>query len=126
MTRIFRETDSQVAMLESLNSSYRTSSENKDGRIVACVTLVDNVTKEAWHEATGQSHADALERALATARPGEKPKTPAEIAAESIALADENAKLRELVDQLKAQRSESAPPQEDPAAPATTRRRSGI
>lgn len=124
MTRIFMETDEQVGRLESLNSSYRTSSEIRDGRVCCFVQLVDNVTGAVWHEALGQSHQDALESALNTARAGSRPKTTAEIAAESIALSDENAKLRDLVEQLKARGSEPVPAQDESAgAPSVSRRR---
>lgn len=118
------ETDEQVARLESLNSSYRTSTEVKDGRQTYLVQLVDLVTGATWHEASGQSHADALATALNSARVSSKPKTTAEAAAEAMALADENAKLRELVEQLKLRGAVQPEAQEEAAAPST-RRKSG-
>ena len=126
MSRIFKESQAQDAALERLNSSYRTSTELRDGRPIASVMLIDNVTGSPWHEAIGTTHADALANAIATAQPGAKPKTAAEMAASAIALADENAKLRELVETLKARESEPAPVQEESAAvPAMSRRRAG-
>jgi hypothetical protein len=126
MSRIFKESQAQDAALERLNSSYRTSTQIKDGRPVHSVMLVDNVTGMPWHESIGATHADALANAIATAQPGSKPKTAAEMAADAIALADENAKLRALVETLKARESEPAPVQEESVAtPAMSRRRAG-
>lgn len=123
MTRIFAETQEQADALDRLNSSYRAASIVQEGRSACLVTLVDNVTGNVWHEAFGATHADALATALATATPSSKPKTTAELAAESIALADENAKLRELVDQLKARTQEPAPMQDEVAAATSPSRR---
>lgn len=99
------ETPEQEAALESLNSSYRTSSEIKDGRAICCIQLIDKVTGNVWHESIAPSHAEALEIALRTAKVGNKPLTTAEVAARAVAMADENAKLREMVEALQAQQA---------------------
>jgi hypothetical protein len=107
MSRIFMETPEQEAALDALNSSYRTSSEIKDGRAICAIQLIDRVTGSVWHEATAPSHGEALEIALKTAKVGSKPLTTAEVAAQAVALADENAKLREMVEALNAQQATS-------------------
>lgn len=101
------ETPEQEAALDALNSSYRTSSEIKDGRAICVIHLIDKVTGNVWHESTASSHADALEIAIKTAKVGNKPLTTAEVAAQAVALADENAKLREMVEALNAQQAAS-------------------
>ena len=118
------ETPEQEAALERLNSSYRTAYEVNDGKPSCIIILVDRTTGSCWHESKANTHSEALDIALRTAQPGAKPLTPAEMAAQSVALKDENAQLRQLVEQLKARGAETAA-ESEAAPPALTRRRSG-
>ena len=124
MTRVFTETPEQSARLEKLNSSYVCGLHVKDNVRQCSVTLVDAVSGQQYH--TGyhpESYSMALDMALNTI--SARPKTTAEMAAEAMTLSDENARLRQLVEQLKSRESEPAPAQEEPAAAqaAPTRRR---
>lgn len=126
MTRVFTETASQSERLDKLNSSYITGMRVRNGDVrECCVTLIDNVTGKEYHRGYHpESYSKALDAALATVT--DKPKTTAEIAAEAVGLADENAKLRELVEQLKARTQEPASMQDEvAAAPSPSRRRAG-
>lgn len=125
MTRVFAETPQQAERLEKLNSSYVTGIRVRNDIRECCVTLVDNVTGQEYHRGFHpESYSKALDVALETV--SGKPRTAAEVAADAVALADENAKLRELVEQLKARGSEPAPAQEEaPATTAPSRRRHG-
>ena len=125
MTRVFAETPQQAERLENLNSSYVTGVRVRNDIRECCVTLVDNVTGQMYHRGFHpESYSKALDIALETV--SNKPRTVAEVAADAVALADENAKLRELVEQLKARGSEPAPAQEEaPATTAPSRRRQG-
>lgn len=122
MTRVFAETPQQAEQLEKLNSSYVTGVRVRNDTRDCCVTLIDNVTGQEYHHGYHpESHSKALDMALATV--AGKPRTAAEVAADAMALADENAKLRELVEQLKARTQEPAPMQDEVAAATSPSRR---
>lgn len=123
MTRVFAETPSQSERLEKLNSSYITGMRIRNDIRECCVTLIDNVTGNEYHRGYHpESYSKALDVALETVTG--KPRTTAEIAADAVALADENAKLRDLVEQLRLRGAEQPAAQEEAAAPSPTRRRS--
>lgn len=123
MTRVFAETPSQSERLEKLNSSYITGMRIRNDIRECCVTLIDNVTGNEYHRGYHpESYSRALDAALETVTG--KPRTTAEIAADAVALADENAKLRDLVEQLRLRGAEQPAAQEEAAAPSPTRRRS--
>jgi hypothetical protein len=123
MTRVFAETPSQSERLEKLNSSYITGMRIRNDIRECCVTLIDNVTGNEYHRGYHpESYSKALDAALETVTG--KPRTTAEIAADAVALADENAKLRDLVEQLRLRGAEQPAAQEEAAAPSPTRRRS--
>ncbi len=123
MTRVFAETPSQSERLEKLNSSYITGMRIRNDIRECCVTLIDNVTGNEYHRGYHpESYSKALDAALETVTG--KPRTTAEIAADAVALADENAKLRDLVEQLRLRGAEQPAAQEEAAAPTPTRRRS--
>ena len=123
MTRVFAETPSQSERLEKLNSSYITGMRIRNDIRECCVTLIDNVTGNEYHRGYHpESYSKALDAAPETVTG--KPRTTAEIAADAVALADENAKLRDLVEQLRLRGAEQPAAQEEAAAPSPTRRRS--
>lgn len=123
MTRVFAETPSQSERLDKLNSSYITGMRIRNDIRECCVTLIDNVTGNEYHRGYHpESYSKALDAALETVTG--KPRTTAEIAADAVALADENAKLRDLVEQLRLRGAEQPAAQEEAAAPSPTRRRS--
>lgn len=123
MTRVFAETPSQSERLEKLNSSYITGMRIRNDIRECCVTLIDNVTGNEYHRGYHpESYSKALDAALETVTG--KPRTTAEIAADAVALADENAKLRDLVEQLRLRGAEQPAAQEEAAATSPTRRRS--
>jgi len=123
MTRVFSETPQQAERLEKLNSSYLTGIRIRNDIRECCVTLVDNVTGQEYHRGFHpESYSKALDIAIETVTG--KPRTTAEIAADAMALADENAKLRDLVEQLRLRGAEQPAAQEEAAAPSPTRRRS--
>ena len=123
MTRVFSETAEQAERLEKLNSSYVCGTHVRDNVRQCSVALVDNVSGQRYHVGYHpESYSLALDAALATV--SSRPKTTAEVAAQAVELADENAKLRQLVEQLKARGAE-ADAQPEAAPPAPMRRRSG-
>ena len=108
MSYSLQPSEEQYRKLDELDSSFHISSEIKNNTLHISCTLFDRATKKPWHSASASDASEAFQIALNTASRGSKPKTVSDIAAEAVALADENAKLRELVDQLKAQGSETA------------------
>lgn len=125
MTRLFYETPEQQERLQKLDSSYATSIVFKGEQRNCCVALVDNVSKQEFHRGLHpESFSKALDIALSTV--SARPRTIAEIAADAVSISEENARLRELVEQLKARESEPAPAQEDaPTSASPPRRRQG-
>jgi len=106
MSRLFNETFEQQQRLEALNSSYVCGTVVRGDRRTRCVSLVDNVTKEVYHHGEHpESYGAALDVALQTV--SNKPRTTAEIAAEAVKLAEENARLREMVEAAQAQAASS-------------------
>lgn len=122
MSRLFTETPDQEERLAKLNSSYVCGVRVRGDRREVSVALIDNTTGVEYHRAYhAESYSAALDAALASVT--SKPKSTAEIAADSAALADENARLRALVEQLKSSQPTDATAMQE-AAPAITRKRS--
>jgi len=101
MSRLFNETFEQQQRLDALNVSYICGTIIRNDQRMKSVALVDNVTKEVFHRGEHpESYSAALDIALKTV--SNKPLTTAEIAAEALKLAEENAKLREMVEAAQA------------------------
>lgn len=106
MSRLFNETFEQQQRLDALNVSYICGTIVRNDQRMKSVALVDNVTKEVFHRGEHpESYSAALDIALKTV--SNKPLTTAEIAAEALKLAAENAKLREMVEAAQAQTASS-------------------
>ena len=101
MSRLFNETLQQQELLNSLNASYVCGTLIRNQQRMKCVSLIDNVTNEIFHSGQHpESYSDALDIALRTV--SKKPRTAAEMAVEAVKLAEENARLREMVEAAQA------------------------
>jgi len=101
MSRLFQETADQQQRLEALNVTYVCGIHIRGEERMRCVTLIDSVSGAEFHRGMHpESYSAALDIALKTV--SNKPRTTAEIAAEAVKLAEENAKLREMVEAAQA------------------------
>lgn len=105
MSNLARATPQQWERLNAIGSTYLVNATMRGSIQMYVVDLIDKKTEQPWHSGEGMSASEALENALSTARPGAKPKTDAEVVADAMALASENAKLREMVEALQAQQA---------------------
>lgn len=97
-------TEERRTKLKSVGSSYRLYTEaNSTNPNVRVCELVDEATGQAWNKTTGQDWQEVFERAVDGATMFNQPKTAAEIVQDSVVLAQENARLREMVEALQAQ-----------------------
>lgn len=103
-------TEEQTAYLESVGSSFRFSIESTSSAPEKRVCeLVDLATSQPWNKTTGDEWQETFNRCIETSRTQRslKPKTSAEIAQEAMILAEENARLREMVEAAQAQAASS-------------------
>jgi len=100
--------EEQTAYMESVGSSFRFSIESTatapEKRVCE---LVDIATSEPWNKTVGDEWQETFNRCIETSRTQRslKPKTSAEIAQDAMLLAEENARLRELVEAAQSQSS---------------------
>ena len=107
MSSLTRATQEQWDQLNALGSTYLVNAMMRGPLQVYIVDLIDQKTQTPWHSGEGATPQDALKNAIATANVAIRPKTAAELAKDTIALADENAKLREMVEALQATQATS-------------------
>ena len=103
-------TDEQTAYLESVGSSFRFSIESTNSAPEKRVCeLVDTATSQPWNKTIGDEWQETFNRCIETSKMQRslKPKTSAEIAQEAMILAEENAKLWEMVEAAQAQAASS-------------------
>lgn len=117
MSSLTRATPEQWDQLNALGSTYLVNAMMRGPIQVYVVDLIDQKTQNPWHSGEGSSPQEALQNAIKTAKGSSRPKTAAEIAADAASLADENAKLREMVEALQATQATS--PKRKPSSEAT-------
>jgi hypothetical protein len=109
----------QTAYLESIGCSFRFSIETRNNDTKRVCELIDMATEQAWNKTLGDEWQETFDRCLETSksRSSLKPKTAAEIAQDAVAMAEENAKLREKL--AAAEATASLSPKRQKSADAT-------
>ncbi len=94
--------DEQAEYLESIGSSFRFSIETRNNDTKRVCELIDTATEQPWNKTLGDDWQETFDRCIETSRSKvtSKPKTAAEIAQDAMALAEENTRLREMVEAL--------------------------
>jgi len=97
MSSLVRATPEQWDQLNAIGSTYLLNVMMRNQVQVYIIDLIDKTTEKAWHSGEGETPQQALNNAIRTATRSNRPKTPAEVAAEHASIEQENAKLRERV-----------------------------